>query len=321
MTKKLSDKRLKTLLKKTAIMPDVAVKTIVHKALRPLQKVGMSHIQMPVFLEEQGKKTQVSAKVSAFVSLDALAVRGIHMSRLYREVQDKLTQNALSEKLLAQILEGFLESHTDISQSAEIQIRFDQLIQRQALKSGLSGWRSYPILWAARLERGQKPQFFLQAEVLYSSTCPASAALARQLTQENFQQHFHGQKVETASVHEWLGRGDGELATPHAQRSLGKVVVQAEKSGVLHAVQLIDRLEKCLATPVQSLVKREDEQEFTRLNGENLMFCEDAARRVQAELEAWKGVVDYAAQFIHEESLHPHNAVAQLSKSGHLQLF
>ena len=49
---------------------------------------------------------------------------------------------------------------------------------------------------------------------------------------------------------------------------------------------LIDRVEQALGTPVQTVVKREDEQAFARLNGENLMFCEDAARRMAAALAA-----------------------------------
>ena len=52
----------------------------------------------------------------------------------------------------------------------------------------------------------------------------------------------------------------------------------------LPLVALIDALEAALATPVQTAVKREDEQAFARLNAENLMFCEDAARRVASVL-------------------------------------
>ena len=37
-------------------------------------------------------------------------------------------------------------------------------------------------------------------------------------------------------------------------------------------------MEAALGTPVQTAVKREDEQAFARLNGRNLMFCEDAPR-------------------------------------------
>ncbi|WP_205192559.1 GTP cyclohydrolase, FolE2/MptA family, partial [Burkholderia sp. LMG 13014] len=63
-----------------------------------------------------------------------------------------------------------------------------------------------------------------------------------------------------------------------------------------------------LGTPVQTAVKRADEQAFAVLNGENLMFVEDAARRVQAALDG-----RHASPHVHVrhlESLHPHDAVA-----------
>ena len=55
---------------------------------------------------------------------------------------------------------------------------------------------------------------------------------------------------------------------------------------MLPIVELIDRVEQALGTPVQTAVKREDEQAFAALNARNLMFCEDAARRVAHALAA-----------------------------------
>jgi GTP cyclohydrolase I len=62
------------------------------------------------------------------------------------------------------------------------------------------------------------------------------------------------------------------------------------------------------------VVKRADEQEFARLNAANLMFCEDAARRVQAELNKDKTLDDFWIRVNHMESLHPHDAVAIVTK-------
>ena len=73
----------------------------------------------------------------------------------------------------------------------------------------------------------------------------------------------------------------------------------------------------CTLTPVQTAVKREDEQAFAKLNADNLMFCEDAARRVHAALDADERVVDFHAKVSHFESLHAHDAVAVVTK-GHL---
>ena len=78
----------------------------------------------------------------------------------------------------------------------------------------------------------------------------------------------------------------------------------------------IEKLEKqVLKTPVQTAVKREDEQEFARLNGSNLMFCEDAARKVAEWLDSDEEVSGYWARMEHRESLHSHNAVSEISNN------
>ena len=93
--------------------------------------------------------------------------------------------------------------------------------------------------------------------------------------------------LSTRVVHDWLASERGLAATPHAQRSRADVRVELRPAfDELPLAALIDAVEQALGTPVQTAVKREDEQAFARLNAENLMFCEDAARRVAAALAA-----------------------------------
>ena len=106
-------------------------------------------------------------------------------------------------------------------------------------------------------------------------------------------------------------------ATPHAQRSIADVEVELAAGFERLPVQaLVDALEQALATPVQTAVKREDEQAFAMLNAANLMFCEDAARRVASVLSADPRIERYEATVSHFESLHPHDAVASVSGRG-----
>ena len=79
---------------------------------------------------------------------------------------------------------------------------------------------------------------------------------------------------------------------------------------------LIDAVRLALGTPVQTAVKREDEQAFARLNAENLMFCEDAARRVAAALAVDLRIERFDVQVAHFESLHAHDAVARVTGAG-----
>jgi GTP cyclohydrolase I len=112
----------------------------------------------------------------------------------------------------------------------------------------------------------------------------------------------------------WLG-SQGTAATPHSQRSHADVsVVLSADCTEYPLTALIEAIESAVATPVQAAVKRNDEQEFARRNAENLMFCEDSARRIRAVLETLPSVVDYRVQASHLESLHPHDAVAIVTK-------
>jgi GTP cyclohydrolase I len=141
------------------------------------------------------------------------------------------------------------------------------------------------------------------------------------LIQEKFKQHFLGQELDFKEVYEYLGTTQGILATPHAQRSEARIKVELSPDFGFDFQSLIDRVENVLQTPVQTVVKREDEQEFALRNGQNLMFCEDAARRIQSALLAEPLILDFVAQMSHFESLHPHDAVSIVRRGGELRGF
>ncbi len=303
-------------------LPDVAIEVPEIPTAGALDWVGMRGIEIPILLQdENGNVFRSSARAATFVSLDSQDSRGIHMSRLFRELQERLTANPLSFQLLAEILRQFLVSHEGLSQRARLEIVFQALIQRKALKSENRGWRTYPVKISSCLSKNGEPRFYIETTVTYSSTCPASAALSRQLIQENFKNHFRGEDLDFKDVYDYLGTSKGILATPHAQRSEARIKVEVTPQHGFNFDHLIDLVEEALQTPVQTLVKREDEQEFALRNGQNLMFCEDAARRVQLALNQEKSVLDYLAQMSHLESLHPHDAVSVVSKGLELKSF
>lgn len=118
--------------------------------------------------------------------------------------------------------------------------------------------------------------------------------------------------MDSQAVYDWLGTTQGIRATPHSQRCCAQIRVKlANVSGNGFPITaLIDQVESALKTPVQATVKREDEQEFARLNASNLMFCEDAARRLKQSLSEADEVADFWVRVNHMESLHAHDAVA-----------
>ena len=291
-----------------ATLPDIAAQA--SRQALPLDWVGMCGIALPILMD--GKR--LSAKADVGVSLDDGAARGIHMSRLYLALE-KLENEDLTPASVRRLLERFLQSHEGLSNNAYLNIHVEPLLKRPALVSALTGWKAYPISIFASLKGGMF-HVELKIDVSYSSTCPCSAALARQLIQQQFIEDFPGKQLESAAALEWLGSTEGIVATPHSQRSTAQIHVQLnEFVDEFPTLQLIDQAEAALGTAVQTAVKRADEQAFALTNGQNLMFCEDAARRLHRTFKRNPALKGFTLKVIHAESLHAHDAVAQSSWS------
>ncbi|RON51030.1 GTP cyclohydrolase FolE2 [Pseudomonas frederiksbergensis] len=285
-------------------LPDIAAQA--SRQALPLEWVGMCGIALPVLFDGQ----RLSAKADAGVSLDDGEARGIHMSRLYLALETLEREN-LTPGLLRRVLQHFLDSHEGLSSSAYLKIHTDLLLKRPALISPLAGWKTYPACIEARLKNDMF-HVELKIDVAYSSTCPCSAALSRQLIQQQFIDDFANTPLQHADVLAWLGSTKGILATPHSQRSTAHLQLRLDDYlDDLPLIAIINDAEAALGTAVQTAVKRADEQAFALANGQNLMFCEDAARRLNLALKRSPGINGFHLRVVHAESLHAHDAVAE----------
>lgn len=291
----------------TLSLPDVALHGATSQ--QTLDWVGMQRIALPLRLASQ----TLAGRASAAVSLDDSGARGIHMSRLYLALE-QLEGCELDNAALRQVLEDFLASHRGLAQQAYLELAGELLLKRPALVSPLAGWKGYPFALRSRLDAQGGFHVELQLEIGYSSTCPCSAALARQLIQQQFSRDFSGKRLDHADIVEWLGGTRGILATPHSQRSSATLQVRlSPHAAELPLLALIEGAEQALGTALQTAVKRADEQAFALANGQNPMFCEDAARRLHAALRKQPGITAFQLQVVHAESLHAHDAVARSS--------
>ena len=296
-----------------AVLPDVAHQPAALS--RPLDWVGMEGIAIPVRVSDgNGGHVQVAAQADLSVNLERAGERGIHMSRLYLRLQEELARHEVTPAGLRHILQGSVDSQAGLSSRARLRLRYEALLLRRALRSDNAGWKRYPVEIEAVLADGHL-KLVLGFGLEYSSTCPCSAALSRQANAERFAADFaDARPISTGVVRDWLASERGMAATPHAQRSEAKVKVELRPQfDELPLVALVDALEAALGTPVQTAVKREDEQAFAELNAANLMFCEDAARRVASVLSSDPRIERWDATVSHFESLHPHDAVASVS--------
>ena len=295
-----------------ATLPDVAADAVT--LARPLDWVGMDGMALPIRLHGEQGDLHVPASVDVAVDLANAGARGIHMSRLYLQLQQLLANEALSAPALRKLLEACIASQQGLSTRARLRLRYEHLMLRKALVSDNAGWKRYPVEVEAELREGHL-LLALAFSVDYSSTCPASAALSRQANAQRFAVDFDGVRpLSNDAVRDWLASERGLAATPHAQRSRAELRVELKPAfDELPLKALVDAVEAALGTPVQTAVKREDEQAFAAANAANLMFCEDAARRVASALAADARVAGWNVRVAHFESLHAHDAVASVS--------
>ena len=295
-------------------MPDVALRSLEHDQ-GTLDWVGMREVRLPVKVQDGNETCEVIGSTQMYVDLVDPKAKGIHMSRLYVLLDEASRECTFSPVSLQQFLRDMLDSHSELSTRAYLEIQFERPLRRAALVSGYTGWGSYPALIRgirSRTETTVEMCFTIK----YSSTCPASAALSRQSIQEEFEQTFkHSNPVDSEHIQNWLGSAQGIVATPHGQRSKADITVRlSEDSTVFPLTTLINHVEEAIATPVQTAVKREDEKEFALLNGQNPMFCEDASRRLKKTLDETPDLLDFLVRVEHFESLHAHNVVSWVAK-------
>ncbi len=296
-------------------LPDVQSQT--RKVNRSaLDWVGMEGVALPLKVKlASGEEQEVLARADIFVDLTDPEARGIHMSRLFKGLERDFSKQTLkSARNLKTSLVELLKTHVGLSEGIRLALAFDLPLRRKALITENSGWRSYPI----ELEFEYREDMFvgeMRVTIVYSSTCPQSASLARVAWRDQFSADFAGKEMVSAEdVEEWLLAEEKTAATAHAQRSEADVrVLLNEDSEFLPIETIIDLTESTLGTPVQTAVKREDEQEFARLSAKNLMFAEDAARKVASSFNDKLADTKYRIEVRHLESLHAHDAVAVVS--------
>jgi len=279
-----------------------------------LDWVGMRGIVLPIRYRDDVHA--IAASVNTWVDLVDPKARGIHMSRLYSLLQAQMTDRRIDARTLRSVLEAMLASHSGLSSRAQIDLAMDRVLLRPALVSPMAGWQRYPMIVRARKSQGGC-QFEIELTIGYSSTCPSSAALSRHATAAALSEQFGRSPVAPSEIAAWLSSAAGSIATAHAQRSEARLRLRLRDGAQWpEAEQIVDRAEAALGTPLQTAVKRVDEQAFALRNAQNLMFYEDAARHLHAAIMRDDPFDDFHVRVAHFESLHAHDAVANAARSG-----
>jgi len=254
----------------------------------PIMQVGMSDFRLPLRYATKGRGVMtLETSVTGTVSL-AADYKGVNMSRIMRgfyRFEDRVFTPELLEEILREMKEELGSSR------ARLKLSFSYPILKESLRSGLTGWQYYDAAFEGSIDDLDVFTRIVHFDYVYSSACPCSAELS-----------------EHAKNHR------GVYAVPHSQRSRARISAAVARGSFLAIEDLQQIALSAVPTETQVMVKRDDEQAFAELNGEHLMFVEDAARLFFEKLDADRRIADFQVVLVHMESLHSHDAVAVVNK-------
>lgn len=273
-----------------ATLPDLqnGPASLIRGAAEPIAHVGISNFRLPLrYRVRGGGEIALQTSVTGTVSL-AAEKKGINMSRIMRSFYAH-AERAFSFDVIEAALDDYMADLESFD--ARIQLKFQYPMRQRSLRSGLEGWQYYDIALEL-VERNGVRRRIVHLDYVYSSTCPCSLELSEHARQTR-----------------------GQLATPHAQRSVARLSVELDPAApCLWFEDLIELCREAVPTETQVMVKREDEQAFAELNAANPIFVEDAARLFCEVLQRDVRAGDFRVVCSHQESLHSHDAVAVLTQ-------
>ena len=258
----------------------------------PIDFVGISDFHLPIRIRQKDGKTQeVMASISGSVSVDSVN-RGINMSRIIRTFYknaDQVFDINVLEKVLRDYQKDLKSFDAHILMNFKYRIWQDALVSKKDDGTPEGGWQYYNVTFDTNLDVNNEFKKIIHFDYIYSSACPCSTELSI-----------------------YNAYQEGVYCIPHSQRSIAHVSV--EFTDMVWIEDLLDMCRQAIPTETQVFVKRADEANFAWLNGSNVVFAEDAIRRLYDVLNNCDAIRDFKVICSHRESLHSHNAVAVITK-------
>jgi len=251
----------------------------------PIQECGVQNVEVPFKLESRDGQcyNDMVAKVSmrAYVPKN---IKGVSMSRFILTLKDYLNK-PLKHKLINEIL---MDLRRNIN-SSKSYLKFE--FKLPVVKKSPISKNEFPIYYNCMFEAQSFPilkfKFFQCVTVQYSSYCPCSAELSKDLIGKGFDMGF-----------------------PHAQRSFAKILIQTIDPNIVWLEDIIDIVENSVKTLPYPIIKRIDEQEISKIASQNPIFVEDACRLISIGLNNNESIYDWIIKCTHQESIHTSDAIA-----------
>jgi GTP cyclohydrolase I len=240
-----------------------------------IDRVGVKALRYPFRIRDKARESQHTIATCALTVDLPHHFKGTHMSR-FVEVLNEFGPE-LHVDNIPKLLED-LVMRLD-SKNAHIDFEFPFFLEKLAPVTRAAGMMDYTVRFAATIEGG-KVDFAVTVMVPVTTLCPCSKAIA--------------------------ARG------AHNQRS--HVTFSVRFRHPIWIEDLIRLVEESASSELYSLLKRPDEKAVTERAYDNPVFVEDLVRNVAERADAHEEITWYRVEAENFESIHNHNAYAQIER-------
>jgi GTP cyclohydrolase IB len=246
----------------------------------PIDEVGIDQLSYPLeVIGRGGARQQTVAEVSMTVQL-AHHSRGVHMSR-FVEVLDAHAR----EIGPASFREMAEETRSRLgSEYARVELHFPYFLRREAPASGMASMSHYGCRLVGESRSGRAAEVEVGVRVPVTSLCPCS------------------KEISDYGAHNQRGYVEISVASPWP----------AGMASGIWFEDLVEIAEAAGSAPILPLLKRSDERMVTMQAYDKPAFVEDIVRDIVVELRKDVRVASARVRAVNQESIHDHNAVAQL---------
>lgn len=240
-----------------------------------IDKVGVKDVTYPIRLRTpSGGEQTTVAKVNMYVALPHYQ-KGTHMSRFLEVLNDHTSEPMTPDKI--PVLTRAICERLN-AETAHFSAKFTYFVKKLAPVTGQPGLMDYEVSFDCTANGAD--DFVMTVAAPAASLCPCSKEISK-----------YG---------------------AHNQRC--RIEAKVRFKGMLWIEDLVKILETAASCPVFAVLKRPDEKFVTEHAYENPKFVEDIVRDLALGLEADERITWYEINSENFESIHNHNAYAQLSR-------
>ncbi len=295
------------------ILPDVqATKSEV--AIN-LSRVGVTNVKKLVKVARQNKRPVILISTfNMYVDLPSDR-RGANLSRNFEVIDEVLEESVKStvydiEDLCGEVARRLLNRHEYATRS-EVHMDSELIVKRKTPTTEVMSQKVVKVFARAVAERNDniKVKKVIGAEVVGITACPC----AQELMKTQAEAELRSLKIEQDKIEAFLKRIP--MAT-HNQRGRGTVTIESIGDYNAPLDSIIELIEKSMSTTSYELLKRPDEMQVVSSAHMNPKFVEDCVRDMAKNVvKAFPELPDDAVitlKQVNEESIHQHNAFAEL---------